>query len=63
MGESLTGHIGTNKNYSDLATKVLYYGKHNISVSSLLYEIYDDLWEFNLQSLTDMLLEILLDDS
>jgi hypothetical protein len=24
MGESLTGHIGTNKNVGDLATKVLY---------------------------------------
>ncbi len=24
MGESLTGHIGTNENVGDLATKVLY---------------------------------------
>ena len=30
MGESLMGHIGTNKNVGDLATKVLYGQKHDI---------------------------------
>ena len=43
MGESLTGHVGTNENCSELATKVLYGGKHNFHVSTFLYDIYDDL--------------------
>ena len=37
MGESLTGHIGTNKKCSDLATK------HRFHLSNFLYDIYDDL--------------------
>jgi hypothetical protein len=41
MGESLTGHIGTNKNVGDLATKVLYGQKRRDMVSQLLYDIYD----------------------
>ena len=43
MGESLTGHVGTNKRCADLATNVLYGGKHRFHVSKLLYNIYDDL--------------------
>jgi len=42
MGESLTGHIGTNENVGDLATKVLYGQKRRYMVSQLLYDIYDD---------------------
>jgi hypothetical protein len=42
MGESLTGHIGTNENVGDLATKVLYGQKRRYTVSQLLYDIYDD---------------------
>jgi hypothetical protein len=42
MGESLTGHIGTNKNGGDLATKVLYGQKRQYMVSQLLYDIYDN---------------------
>jgi hypothetical protein len=42
MGESLTGHIGTNKNVGDLAKKVLYGQKRRYMVSQLLYDIYDD---------------------
>ena len=42
MGESLTGHIGTNKNVGNLATKVLYGQKWRYMVSQLLYDIYDD---------------------
>ena len=42
-GESLTGHVGTNKNCADLATKVLYGGKRKFHVSNLLYNIYDDM--------------------
>ena len=43
MGESLTGHVGTNENCADLATKVLYGGKCRFHVSNFLYNIYDDL--------------------
>ena len=43
MGESLTGHVGTNKNCDDLATKVFYCVKRRFHVSNLLYDIYDDL--------------------
>ena len=32
MGDSLTGHVGTNKNCADLATKVLYGGKRRFHV-------------------------------
>jgi hypothetical protein len=42
MGESLTGHIGTNKNVGDLNTKVLYGQKRGYMVSQLIYDIYDD---------------------
>ena len=42
MGESLTGHIGTNENIGDLATKVLYEQKRRHMVLQLLYDIYDD---------------------
>jgi len=41
MGESLTGHIGKNKNVGDLATKVLYGQKRRDMVLQLLYDIYD----------------------
>jgi hypothetical protein len=41
MGEPLTGHIGTNENIGDLATKVLYGQKRWYLVSQLLYDIYD----------------------
>ena len=44
MGDSLTGHIDTNKNCADLATNVLYGEKKEFHVSNLLYDIYDDLW-------------------
>jgi len=46
MGESFTGHIGTNENADDLATKVLYGQKRWCMVSKLLYDndIYDDNW-------------------
>ena len=43
MSEPLTGHVGTNENCSELATKVLYGGKRNFHVSTFLYDIYDDL--------------------
>ena len=43
----LTGHVGTNDNCADLATKVLYGGKRGFHVSNLLYEIYDDMWAFD----------------
>jgi hypothetical protein len=42
MGESLTGHIGSNENVGNLATKVLYGRKRRYMVSQLLYVIYDD---------------------
>ena len=42
MGESLTGHVGTNSNPADLATKVLYGKKRRDMVLKLLYNIYDD---------------------
>ena len=42
MGELLTGHIGTNENIGDLATKVLYGQKRWYLVSQLLYDIYDE---------------------
>jgi hypothetical protein len=43
MGEHLTGHIGTNENVGDLATKVLYGQKWRYMVSQLLHDIiYDD---------------------
>ena len=32
MGESLTGHVVTNKNCADLSTKVLYDGKRRFHV-------------------------------
>ena len=40
MGESLTGHVGTNDNPADLATKVLYGKKRRDMVLTLLYNIY-----------------------
>ena len=43
IGESLTEYVGTNKNCADLATNVLYGGKHRFHVSNLLYNMYDDL--------------------
>ena len=43
MGESLIGHVGTNKNYTDLVTKLLYGGKLGFHVSNFLYNIYDDM--------------------
>jgi hypothetical protein len=42
MGESITGHIGTNENVGDLTTKVLHGQKRQYMVSQLLYDIYDD---------------------
>jgi len=42
MGESLTGHIRTNENVGNLATKVLYVQKRRYMLSQLLYDIYDD---------------------
>ena len=42
MGESLTGHIGTNENVGDLTKKVLYGQKQRYMVSQLLYDIYDE---------------------
>ena len=42
MGESLTGHVGMNRNPTDLATKVLYGKKRRDMVLKLLYNIYDD---------------------
>jgi hypothetical protein len=42
MGESLTGHVETNSNPADLATKVLYGKKRRDMVMKLLYNIYDD---------------------
>ena len=42
MGESLTGHVGTNDNPADLATKVLYGKKRQDVVLKLLYSIYDN---------------------
>ena len=41
VGDSLTGHVGTNRNCADLATKVFYGGKLCFHVSNLLYDIYD----------------------
>ena len=42
MGESLTGHVGTNSNPADLATKVLYGKKRRDMVGKLLYDVYDN---------------------
>ena len=42
MGELLTGHVRTNDNPADLATKVLYGKKRQDMVLKLLYNIYDD---------------------
>ena len=46
MGESLTGHVGTNENCSNLATKLFYGRKRKFRLSNLLYRIYGDLWSF-----------------
>ena len=50
MGGPLAVRIGTDKDCAELATKVLYVGKHNLYVSNLLYDIYDNFREFRLQS-------------
>ena len=42
MGESLSGHVGTNSNVADLATKVLVGKKRRSMENKLLYNIYDD---------------------
>ena len=42
MGELLTGHVGTNDNPADLATKVLYGKKRRDMVLKLLYSVYED---------------------
>ncbi len=44
MGESLTGHIGTNENLGNIAMKLLYGQKWQYMVLQLLYDIYDDNW-------------------
>ena len=44
MAESLTVHVGTNKNCAELSTKLLYGGKRKFRVLNFLYDIYDDLW-------------------
>ena len=36
MGDSLTGHVGTNKNCADFSTKVLYGEKRRFHVSHIL---------------------------
>ena len=43
MGESLTSHISTHDNYSDILTKVTYGQKRRNLVGGVLYDIYDDL--------------------
>ena len=60
MGDSLTGNVGTNKNCADLATKLLYGGKH---VLNLLYDIYDVFLEFRWKYQTGTVLVKLLDES
>ena len=42
MGNLLTGHVATNSNVADLATKVLSGKKRQSIVNRLLYNIYDD---------------------
>ena len=42
MGESLTGHVPTDENPSDLLTKVLTGRKREYHVSNILYDIYDE---------------------
>ena len=42
MGESLTGHVRTNYNPANLATKVLYGKKLRDLVLKLLYNVYDN---------------------
>jgi hypothetical protein len=42
MGELLTGHVRTNDNPANLATKVLYEKKRRDMVLKLLYNVYDD---------------------
>ena len=56
MGKALTGHVGTNEKNSYLATKLLYGGNLKLHVSKLLYDIYDDLWEFWWQPYIDTVL-------
>jgi len=41
MGESLTSHISTHDNLSDILTKVTFGGKRRILVGGVLYDIYD----------------------
>ena len=43
MCGSLTGHVGTDENYADLDTKVLYGVRDRFRVSNFLYNIYDDM--------------------
>ena len=40
--ESLTGHIATDWNVSDVLTKVLYGQKRKCIIGEILYDIYDD---------------------
>ena len=42
MGKLLSGHVGTNSNVADLATKVLSGKKSRGMVDRLLYNVYDD---------------------
>ena len=42
MGLLLTGHVGTNSNVADLATKVVVGKKRRSMVNKLLYNIYND---------------------
>jgi hypothetical protein len=44
MGESLTGHISSQENPADLATKLMSGGqKRNYLVSKILYDIHDEI--------------------
>ena len=42
MGKFLTGHVSTNSNVADLATKILSGKKRRGMVNRLLYNVYDD---------------------
>ena len=44
MGESLTSHISTHDNLSDILTKVTFGAKRRKLVSGVLYDIYDHEW-------------------
>ena len=53
MGEAITSHIRTQYNWADLLTKVLYGNKRREMVGGILYDIYDETKQPDIDTMTE----------